>query len=91
MNGDRYKGMYLDGRPNGIGDMLYKQSVVLDKNTVETAQYIGNFSAGKREGKGSMYWQDGSNFKGHWLNDQRLHGKMIMANGIVYEGGFKND
>jgi hypothetical protein len=52
---------------------------------------MGNFSCGKREGFGAMYWADGSNFIGLWKGDLRLKGRMIMPNGCVYEGEFKND
>jgi hypothetical protein len=38
-----------------------------------------------------MYWEDGTNFVGNWANDQRINGKLIMANGVVYEGDFIND
>lgn len=38
-----------------------------------------------------MIWSDGSIFEGIWKNDVRHHGRMIMANGFIYIGGFKND
>lgn len=38
-----------------------------------------------------MIWADGSVFDGLWCNDERVRGRMIMANGFVYEGSFKND
>lgn len=38
-----------------------------------------------------MYWEDGTNFVGAWTNDQRKSGKLIMANGVIYEGDFIND
>lgn len=38
-----------------------------------------------------MVWFDGSNFEGYWKNDERCHGRMIMANGCVYQGQFVND
>jgi len=44
-----------------------------------------------REGKGKMIWSDGSVFEGQWVKDQRFSGRMIMSNGWVYIGKFKND
>ena len=38
-----------------------------------------------------MYWADGSSFEGIWKDDMRYEGKMIMSNGCIYEGTFKND
>ena len=61
--------MYKDGRPNGIGEMIYRNSIIVGNSSFESAQYIGVFSHGKRHGKGSMYWADGSNFRGTWIND----------------------
>jgi hypothetical protein len=54
--------------------MAYKNSIPLEKvgDQFEIAKYIGNFSAGRREGLGSMYWVDGSNFRGLWKNDGRF-------------------
>lgn len=57
----------------------------------EQAQYKGNFRNGKRDGQGMMVWADGAVFEGTWQNDQRKYGKMIMNNGCVYIGHFKND
>ena len=38
-----------------------------------------------------MAWADGSSFEGIWKNDNRLKGRMLMSNGYIYEGDFKND
>ena len=37
----------------------------------EEAEYKGMFVAGKREGRGTMIWEDGSVFVGTWKNDMR--------------------
>uniref|UniRef100_A0A6C0K1G5 Ubiquitin-like domain-containing protein n=1 Tax=viral metagenome TaxID=1070528 RepID=A0A6C0K1G5_9ZZZZ len=48
--------------------------------------------AGKRHGKGTMTYLDGSIYKGEWENDQRHgKGKLIYANGESYEGEWKDD
>ena len=92
-NGDKFFGTYKDGRPNGYGEMYYKNSLISTSNGVEfeIAQYKGNFRQGRREGKGKIIWADGSSFEGTWLNDMRHEGKMIMNNNCVYIGHFKND
>lgn len=73
--------------------MIYKNSIPKNSFSEQTefATYIGNFSHGKREGYGEMFWTDGSNFKGTWHHDERHQGRMVMANGQMYEGYFKND
>eukprot|EP00356_Strombidium_inclinatum_P014865 CAMPEP_0170506624 /NCGR_PEP_ID=MMETSP0208-20121228/55624_1 /TAXON_ID=197538 /ORGANISM="Strombidium inclinatum, Strain S3" /LENGTH=107 /DNA_ID=CAMNT_0010788275 /DNA_START=1415 /DNA_END=1738 /DNA_ORIENTATION=+ len=60
-------------------------------NQYEVAKYEGDFKHGKREGQGSMVWADGSSFEGTWKNDMRQVGKMVMGNGCVYEGKFRDD
>lgn len=93
-NGDFFQGIFKDGKPNGPGEIFYKQSV---KSTVtgleyEQAEYIGNFRNGMREGYGKMIWADGACFEGTWKNDMRLEGTMIMGqSGWVYRGKFKRD
>lgn len=92
-NGDKFKGIFKDGYPNGNGEMIYKQSIKSTQtgNEGELGQYKGMFRSGKREGKGKMIWADGSCFEGEWKNDERFYGKMIMNNGCVYIGHFLND
>lgn len=94
-NGDKFGGTYLDGKPNGHGDMEYFSCIPLNKKArhpeFEKAKYHGNFFAGRRDGRGSMVWNDGTNFLGEWKNDERKRGRMIMAEGYVYDGQFKND
>ncbi|MBT7876801.1 MAG: hypothetical protein HN738_01825, partial [Gammaproteobacteria bacterium] len=47
---------------------------------------------GKRKGKGTIFWQDGTRFVGQFDNDMRNGpGTMILPDGTVYTGFFKND
>lgn len=91
--GERFIGMYKDGKPNGYGEMTYKNTIPGTSAGVEfeVAQYKGNFRSGKRDGQGKMIWADGAVFTGTWKNDERFYGKMILSNGCVYIGGFVND
>jgi hypothetical protein len=38
-----------------------------------------------------MIWGDGTCFDGMWENDERAEGRLVMSNGWVYIGKFKND
>jgi len=93
VNGDKFLGIYKDGRPNGKGTMFYKNSLRSGASgaSYELAKYSGHFMQGKREGQGSMVWDDGTIFEGTWKNDERSYGRLIMNNGCVYTGHFKND
>lgn len=44
-NGDRYVGLYKDGRPNGFGEMTYKNSIPAGASgsAYEAAKYVGTF------------------------------------------------
>jgi len=50
-NGDKYRGMFKDGKPCGPGEMTYKSSIPgpLGSDS-EEATYEGHFKAGRREG-----------------------------------------
>ena len=65
-NGDKFIGMFKDGRPNGKGTMFYKNTLKSGESgsTFELAEYKGDFSHGKREGTGTMIWGDGTMFEG---------------------------
>lgn len=92
-NGDRFIGSYKDGRPNGPGEMFYKNSLKIASSGTqnESAKYVGNFRHGKRDGFGIMIWGDGTTFRGHWAHDLRHRGQLLMANNAVYQGSFVND
>ena len=93
-NGDRYRGCFKDGRPNGVGTMKYSYSLpnsAPNGTDYEEAEYKGSFKAGRRDGFGVMTWSDGSSYRGLWKNDSRLSGEMVMASGYQYKGGFVAD
>ena len=84
-NGDKFRGMFKDGRPNGSGIMKYNYSLPGMGSEYEEAEYVGFFKAGKRHGEGGrlgkMTWlSDGSTFRGTWLNDKRHEGEMVFSN-----------
>ncbi|MAP01856.1 MAG: hypothetical protein CMD01_03455 [Flavobacteriales bacterium] len=59
-------------------------------------KYEGEWTDGKRNGKGTMHWSDGTKYQGQWKEDKR-HGQGIYTygegewEGDVYSGEFKND
>lgn len=57
-------------------------------------KYIGQWIIGTniRQGRGTLIWQDGSCFEGHFKNNKaKGKGRMIHANGDVYEGEFQEN
>jgi len=84
-NGDNYEGSYEHGLRHGFG--TYKFS-----STGTGARYIGEYHRGKRNGKGKMYYPDGSIYDGQWADNQRNgQGNYTYANGDVYEGIWVNN
>ena len=53
-------------------------------NEYEEATYDGEWKAGKREGQGTLTWNDGSYFVGKWKNDKRNEGEMRLSKGGIY-------
>lgn len=82
----------MDGRPCGFGIMRYSYSLPGSMGSdYEDGTYEGQWKAGKREGSGTLQWQDGTCFTGIWKNGMRLNGEMKMSNGFIYKGTFQED
>lgn len=91
-SGDKYRGAFKDGRPCGQGVMKYTYSIPGSNGSdYEEATYIGTWRAGKREGQGTMTWNDGTVFTGLWRNDMRYEGEQRFLDGTLYRGSFLND
>ena len=73
--------------PNGIGTLYIK------KNENKHLLYYGNFSMGEYDGNGKLYYEDGTYYKGEFLENKR-HGYGTLFNkndDIIFEGKFEND
>ncbi len=54
--------------------------------------YVGGMANGKRNGKGSSNYADGTTYEGDWVNDARSgYGVFTWPNGMKFEGEFKNN
>lgn len=55
-------------------------------------RYVGEFKAGRKQGKGTFYWMDGRRYEGHWHADSMLgYGVMEWRDGRKYHGIFRDD
>ena len=55
----------------------------------EGIEYKGTFKAGKKHGKGTFNWTDGSYYEGAWdAGVQQGHGKYVDAQNVIHEGEF---
>ena len=83
-----YIGQLYHYQRNGFG-ILYK----IKENNKKMVIYSGYFKNGKYEGKGKLFSEDGSYYKGNFIDNQKK-GKGILYNKnskVIYEGDFEND
>lgn len=99
-----YKGQRKDGKPDGLGTMVfpngdvYKGNWILGKFEGQGKKffasgevYKGEFRGGKYHGQGTMTFPNGNRCMGSWV-DGMLHGQGMITfpNGDIYQGEFKN-
>ena len=60
-----YTGGCLDGLANGLGKAQGRD------------RYEGEFLQGKKNGKGTYFWNNGNRYEGEYLNDSK-HGKGVF-------------
>ena len=77
---------------NIINEIKNNCKLIYKKEEYENGRYEGEFKKDKREGKGIMYFKNGSKYEGEWKNDL-IEGKGIFYDndGNRYEGEFKNN
>ena len=84
INGEKYLGGMKKSLKEGKGIFYY------DKKCNE--KYEGDWINNKREGKGTMNWNNGDKYEGDWKNDkQEGKGIMYYSNGEKYDGEWKNN
>ena len=85
-NGEKFIGEIKNGLKDGKGTLFYEK-----ENKNKRQRYEGDFKNDKPNGRGILYWNDGSKYEGEWKNDIK-EGKGIMYynNGERYEGNWKN-
>ena len=64
---------------NGTAKCIYKYG-----------NYIGQFKNCKRNGDGTMTWNDGQKYRGQWKNDKREgNGSRTWTDGSRFNGRYK--
>ena len=69
----KYKGEVKDGKPNGLGVIIY----------TDGSKYVGRWKNGIREGQGSQIHKGGGKYSGSWKNGSWWNGKQIDSNGNI--------
>ena len=76
-----YKGDVKDGKPNGLGFLIYPSGT----------KYVGSWGNGKENGQGTITTQEGTKYKGKWKDGERHgQGTITYPNGSWYTGEWKD-
>ncbi|TAH17754.1 MAG: hypothetical protein EAZ08_13065 [Cytophagales bacterium] len=74
-----------------IACLLLMSSVAFAQDTSKGGKYKGSYKAGKKEGRGSFFWDDGSKYTGEWHDDMMEgYGVLSLLDGTKYEGYWRN-
>lgn len=88
INGDVYKGYFIDNLPHGHG--ILKQGYFLAS---AASVYIGDFVEGAKNGYGIL--DDiliGEKYIGNWVNNKKHGSGIIVTSDVIYyEGAFYQD
>ena len=78
----KYKGEVENGKPNGIGILIY----------LKQSKYVGEWKDGEQNGQGTFTWSDGTKYVGGW-KDRMMNGQGTYThpNGSKYIGEHKDD
>lgn len=83
-----WTGPCVAGKANGAGTEVFRY---LDHGTLKEQRYVGTMTAGKLQGHGTLYFDNGDQFEGEFSNGSRVRGLYTRSNGDRYEGPYKND
>ena len=96
-NNPKYVGEVKNGKPNGIGILIYSFGKKYEgnwgwfKNPNDGRKYIGEHKGGKRDGQGTMTTLDGKKYVAGWKNSKRNGPGTSTSEGLKYKGEYKDN
>eukprot|EP00794_Sanderia_malayensis_P016296 gene16296-17931_t len=75
--GSRYDGEYNKERLEGKGEYSFP-------STIKT-KYVGELKDGMFHGTGTLYFPDGSKYKGEWCDGKVVNGDYVFQDGLKYD------
>ncbi|XP_057289668.1 MORN repeat-containing protein 5-like [Hydractinia symbiolongicarpus] len=75
--GSSYSGDYKNGRLEGKGNYQFPTSV--------GTKYVGDMKDGKFHGEGTLYFTNGSKYKGQWKDGLCVEGQYVFADGLTFD------
>jgi hypothetical protein len=83
-----WKGPCVDGKADGTGTWVFRSP---EKGVYKEQRYVGQMKAGKTDGHGVLYFANGDQFEGEFVDGMRARGTYRYASGDLYTGPYKND
>jgi hypothetical protein len=85
-----YTGYWLQDKPHGYGEHIWGESTAKTIKKQHCNLYRGDFQDGKRHGKGSFFYMNGSQYTGYWENDLK-HGAGVFVHpdGRITSGDYE--
>ena len=79
-----WTGPCVAGKAHGAGTEVFRYR---DHGTLKEQRYVGTMTAGKLQGHGTLYFDNGDQFEGEFSDGSRVHGLYTRPNGDRYEAG----
>lgn len=84
-----YSGRWQLDLPHGLGEHIWGDSASHSVRKETCNIYRGNFVQGRREGLGTFFYMNGSQYSGEWAADLKQgEGLFFYADGRVFGGSF---
>lgn len=80
-----FSGSYFNGLKDGFGTIMLK---LAEEKFTDGTNYIGEYKAGKKHGKGKFIMQNGTFYEGEFFED-KLEGKVLIVLKREYLNGLK--
>lgn len=81
-------GQWENDEPHGIGEHIWGEGTMKGSMKKQLCNmYRGSFVAGKREGFGTFFYMNGSQYTGYWKNNMKDGtGVHIFSDGKIFAG-----
>lgn len=84
-----YTGQWANDLPHGLGEHVWGDSASHSVKKETCNIYRGHFNQGRREGQGTFFFMNGSQYTGEWAKDLKQgEGLFLYADGRIFGGLF---
>ncbi len=84
-----YTGHWQHDKPHGYGEHIWGESTAKTIKKQHCNMFRGEFQEGKRHGKGTFFYMNGSQYTGYWENDLKQGaGVFVHPDGRITSGDY---